>query len=137
MRLAPRFTQTHGKQTERYRVGAGPWSGLQSVAALPVGSTPAPPWRSLRSPQLLHRPHFRPFPPRQGAMAAAWVRVRGGGAGQRRGRRGRGSRHVPHPLLGTQFRGLPAARGPSPFVRWALLPGRRRRPAPAPPSAAP
>lgn len=80
---------------------------LQSAAAPQDGSTRVSPQRCRRPPP---SPRFRPSE----ASDA---------------RRGPGPHLAPHPRPAAGSPRRAAARSPASFVRWALLPGRRRRPA--------
>ena len=77
------------------------------------------------------------LPTRQGAKVAARAAVWSGGEGAKAVAERAVTPPTATPPPAAPPLGLPPARGPSSFVRWALLPGRRRRPAQAPPSAAP
>lgn len=101
---------------------------LQSAAAPQDGSTRVSPQRCRRPPP---SPRFRPSEAsdaRRGRRPRQSLGCR---------RRGPGPHLAPHPRPAAGSPGRAAARSPASFVRWALLPGRRRRPRPAPPLAAP
>lgn len=93
---------------------------LQSAAAPQDGSTRVSPQRCRRPPP---SPRFRPSEAsdaRRGRRPRQSLGCR---------RRGPGPHLAPHPRPAAGSPGRAAARSPASFVRWALLPGRRRRPA--------